>query len=127
MYCVKTYVDKSPIHGLGVFAGEDIAKGTKVWEFVDGFDRTISEEDVLKLPQQAQDYLDTYAYMADGKFCLCGDHGIYTNHSETPNSGSDNGSDYQVALRNIKKGEEITSDYREFDDTSKQDKDNPVY
>jgi SET domain-containing protein len=35
MLLVKTYLDKSAIHGLGVFAGEVIRKGAKVWRFVD--------------------------------------------------------------------------------------------
>jgi len=33
MLLIKTYLDKSPIHGIGVFAGEFIKKGTQVWEF----------------------------------------------------------------------------------------------
>jgi len=125
MYCIKTYVDKSPIHGLGVFAGEDIAEGTKIWEFVEGFDQVIPEENVAKFPQQAQDYLETYAYVLNGKLFLCGDHGVYTNHSDVPNTGpapgaaEDNGYGYEVALRDIKKGEEITSDYRVFDEVSR--------
>ena len=39
MYLVKTYLDKSGIHGMGVFAGEDIPKGTIVWDFVEGVDQ----------------------------------------------------------------------------------------
>ena len=34
MLLVRTYLDKSAIHGLGVFAGEVIRKGTKVrWKW----------------------------------------------------------------------------------------------
>ena len=42
MLLVKTYLEKSAIHGLGVFAGEFIAKGTKIWRFVEDFDRAYS-------------------------------------------------------------------------------------
>lgn len=127
MYCVKTYVDKSHIHGLGVFAGEDIPEGTKIWEFVKGFDQVIDVNDAAKLPEIAQQYLDTYAYILNRKWFLCGDHGIYTNHSDVPNTGpapgapEDDGYGYEVALRDIKKGEEITSDYRAFDEVSRDD------
>ena len=34
MLLVKTYLDRSPIHGLGVYAAERIRKGTKIWRFV---------------------------------------------------------------------------------------------
>ena len=33
MLLVKTYLDKSLIHGVGVFADEFIKKGTLMWEF----------------------------------------------------------------------------------------------
>src|SRR6185312_11978 len=39
MLLVKTYLDKSAIHGLGVFAAERIRKETKIWRFVYGFDQ----------------------------------------------------------------------------------------
>ena len=39
MLLVKTYLDKSRIHGLGVFAAQPICKGAKIWRFVYGFDR----------------------------------------------------------------------------------------
>jgi SET domain-containing protein len=35
------------------------------------------------------------------------------NHSDAPNTSLRNG--YAIARRNIRKGEEITNDYREFD------------
>ena len=43
MLLVKTYLDRSPIHGLGVFAAEFIRKGTRVWRFVESFDRVYSD------------------------------------------------------------------------------------
>ena len=49
MLLVKTYLDKSSIHGLGVFASQVIRKGTKVWRFVDGFDRVYSPTQFAKL------------------------------------------------------------------------------
>ena len=57
MLLVKTYLDKSSIHGLGVFASQVIRKGTKVWRFVDGFDRVYSPTQFAKLPKPARDYL----------------------------------------------------------------------
>jgi uncharacterized protein len=82
MLLVKTYVDRSAIHGLGVFAAEFIRKGTKIWRFVEGFDRAYSPKEFARLPKAARDFLKDYGYRVS-----C----------------------------NIRKGEEITNDYREFD------------
>ena len=58
MLLVKTYLDKSPIHGLGVFAAEPIPKGTKIWRFVEGFDRCYTPKQFAKLPKAARDFLE---------------------------------------------------------------------
>lgn len=122
MYLVKVYVDKSSIHGLGVFAGEDIPKGTVIWKLEPAFDHIYTQEEFDRLPQQAQDYLNIYAYWEHGRIIHCGDCGIYVNHSDSPNVGNmPDDVDREIALYDIKKGEEITSDYRTFDDISKKD------
>ena len=122
MYLVKTYLDKSGIHGIGVFAGEDISKGTVVWDFVEGIDRAYTQSEFDALPATARSYLEFYAFWDKGMIYKCGDHGCYTNHSDAPNTGNwpEPDSMSEVALRDIKKGEEITSDYRTFDEPSRE-------
>lgn len=128
MYLIKTYLDRSAIHGIGVFAGEDIPKGTKVWDFVEGFDQVIDQSDYDALPPQAQEYLTIYAWWENGKIWICGDNGRYTNHSDEPNVVNWPNADSmaEAASRDIKKGEELTSDYRSFDDISKEDLDSVI-
>jgi SET domain-containing protein len=113
MLLVKTYLDKSPIHGLGVFAGEFIRKGRKIWRFVEGFDRFYSPQQFARLPKPARDYIRQHGYRVNGEILLTVDHDHHMNHSDQPNTYLRNG--YAVARRNIRKGEEITNDYREFD------------
>jgi hypothetical protein len=113
MLLVKTYLDKSAIHGLGVFAGEVIRKGTKVWRFVDGFDRAYSPTQFAKLPKPARDYIWNYGYRVDGEILLTSDHDHHMNHSDNANTHWHNG--HIVATRTIRKGEEITNNYRQFD------------
>ena len=113
MLLVKTYLDKSAIHGLGVFAGELIRKGTKIWRFVEGFDHAYSPKQFAKLPKQARDFLKNYGYRVDGEVLFTVDNDRHINHSEDPNTFLKSG--YAIARRNIRKGEEITNDYREFD------------
>jgi len=113
MLLVQTYLDKSPIHGIGVFAGEFIRKGTKIWRFVEGFDRCYTSKQFARLPKPARDYLKLYGYRVDGEILFTVDHDHYMNHSEKPNTVLRGG--YAIAARNIAKGAEITNDYREFD------------
>jgi Proteins containing SET domain len=113
MLLVKTYLDKSPIHGIGVFAGELIRKDTKIWRFVEGFDRAYSPKEFARLPKPARDYLKNYGYRVDGEILFTVDHDHHMNHSDNPNTYLKSG--YTIARRNIRKGEEITNDYREFD------------
>ncbi len=113
MLLVKTYLDKSPIHGLGVFAGEPIAKGTKIWRFVEGFDRCYTPKQFARLPKPARDFLKDYGYRVDGEVLFTVDNDHHMNHSDQPNTVLRGG--YAIAAKNIAKGVEITNDYREFD------------
>lgn len=112
MLLVSTRVQPSPIAGLGLFAAERIKAGQVWWRFDDRIDRTFSPAIYEDLPCQTQDWLRTYAYLQGGVWVLCGDHAMFVNHSEEPNSitaGSES-----IAVRDIEPGEEIVENYREF-------------
>lgn len=113
MLLVKTYLDKSAIHGLGVFAGQFIRKGTKIWRYVEGFDRAYSPKQFARLPKPARDFIKFHGYRVDGEILFTVDHDRHMNHSDDANTYLHNG--YAIARRNIAKGTEITNDYREFD------------
>jgi len=113
MLLVRTYLDSSSIHGLGVFADEFIRKGTKVWRFVEGFDRAYSPKEFARLPKAAKNYIQVHGYRVDGEILLTVDHDHHMNHSERANTHWSNG--HIVASRNIPKGAEITNNYRLFD------------
>lgn len=113
MLLVKTYLDRSPIHGLGVFAAEFIAKGAKIWRYVEGFDRCYTPKQFARLPKPARDFLKDYGYRVDGEIIFTVDNDHYINHSDDPNTYLHNG--YAIARRSIRKGQEITNDYREFE------------
>jgi hypothetical protein len=113
MLLVKTYIDQSAIHGLGVFADEFIRKGKKIWRFVEGYDRIYSPKQFAELPKAAKDFVRFYGYRVDGEIILTVDHDRNINHSENANTVWQSG--YSIARRNIRKGEEITNDYRDID------------
>ena len=113
MLLVKTYVGKSKVHGLGVFAGQSIRKGAKIWRFVYGFDRFYTRKRLAKLPKPARDYINLHGYQWDNEILLSMDYDTFMNHSENPNTDFHNG--FVIARSNIRKGEEITNDYRAFE------------
>src|SRR5476649_407296 len=113
MMLVKTYLDRSRIHGIGVFADEFIVRETNIWRFVEGFDRVYSAKKFAKLPKPAREYIKRYGYRVDGEILFTVDHDCHVNHSDHPNTYLKNG--YVIARCNIAGGEEITNDYREFD------------
>lgn len=120
MLLVKTKVAPSKIHGLGLFADEDIAKGTVIWKFNEIIDKKIDPEILNSLPETAREFILTYAYLENGKYILCCDNDQYTNHSETPNVDTISDPSKSIAVKDIKKGEEILEDYRTYDSDFKR-------
>jgi len=113
MLLVKTYLDKSPIHGIGVFAGETIRKDAKIWRFVYGFDRFYNRRTLAKLPKQARDFIKLHGYQWGKEVLVSMDHDTFMNHSDAANTYFRGG--YVLARRTIRKGTEITNDYRAFE------------
>lgn len=113
MNLVKTYIDKSNISGIGLFADEFIAKGTKVWH-LDELDLIISYEKFEFLSEIEKEFIIKYAYTEKGNYILCSDNARFYNHSFNPNVESVG--QYEVAKIDIQKGEEMTCDYFKIND-----------
>ena len=121
MLLVKTYPAPSRIEGIGVFAGQDIQKGTVTWKFEPGFDLSFSKEEVGDMPPLTQQFMKKYSVlsMVSGTYVLCNDDARFTNHSASPNLESiivkGDAEKIARANRDIRKGEELTIDYRTID------------
>ncbi|MBI4152356.1 SET domain-containing protein [Candidatus Woesearchaeota archaeon] len=126
MLFVKTKVLPSKIQGLGLFADEFIQKGTIIWKFTPGFDLKFTKRTILKLPEPVQVYLANYSWLSkkSGKYCFCSDDARYFNHSQNPNCLSayleDKEEVITTAVKNIRKGEEMTDDYGAFEKDFKE-------
>ncbi len=96
-------VKQSSINGRGIFAARDFKKGEVVlpWQIV-----VLTKEQVDNLPESEKHYVDRYQ---DDGYLLHQEPERYINHSCDPNTGVQGHSD--VAIRDIAKGEEITTDY----------------
>lgn len=116
MILVPVYVDKSAIHGLGVFAAEPIPRGTQVWRFTPGFDLELDPAEVERQPKRFREKLLHYGYVDPrlDRYILCCDDARFLNHSDWPNLEPDFTLDrhgVDIAVRDIRAGEELTTDY----------------
>ena len=114
MLLVKTKLGQSKINGIGLFADEFIAKGTKVIER-SFLDVTIIKDKLNHLSNYCRNQILNYGCCrADLVYLEC-DDARFVNHSDTPNmDGSE--AYYDIALKDINPGEELTEDYRVIDD-----------
>lgn len=100
----------SPKIGFGVVATKLIPKGTITWA-LDKLDRVFSEAELAAFGNLYQEILDTYCYRDhNGNSILCWDHARFVNHSFN-SSCITTAYDYELAVRDILPGEQLTDDY----------------
>lgn len=115
MLVVEAYAGKSSIEGLGLIARVHIPARTCIWVMQPGFDIVLTESQWRELSPVARAQVEKYTYIdvETGHYVLCADDARYMNHSDTPNTTSRPDSTWTT--RDIAPGEELTTDYREFD------------
>lgn len=96
-------IKPSKIHGLGIFAMRDIKKGEIVLRWKP---KVLSESEVEKLPREERKFVFN---VGGNKYYLMQKPERYMNHSCENNTTVQN--DCDVAIRDIKAGEEITANY----------------
>ena len=95
--------------GYGVVATRPIPRGTITW-VLDELDQRIPAHRARRFSALHRKQLDKYAFVdRDGSLILCWDLARYVNHSCEPSCISIY--DFEVALRDIRPGEELTDDY----------------
>ena len=103
--------------GHGVFATRFIPRGTITWA-LDEFDQVLAPAQVAALKPAQRAQVEEYAYVdARGNYVLCWDLGRYVNHACAPTSRGV-GPSFEVAVRDIRPGEQLTSDYAELNITA---------
>lgn len=115
-------IDKSDIHNLGAFAIRDIRKGTKIIEYVgEIITKTESKKRSQKIFQEHlanKDKGSVYIFTLNNEQDLDGNVSYNTarflNHSCNPNCEAinENSHIWIYALNDIKKGDELTYNYR---------------
>jgi uncharacterized protein len=116
--CFKLKIKPSKIHRFGVFADEQIPKGRKVIEYTG---QRLNRKQVAAMNTTKLTYLftlDKY-WTLDG--AIGGSGAEFINHSCAPNVRATifKGHILYIALREVKKGEELLIDYRFGKDVQK--------
>lgn len=96
--------------GVGVFATRRIPRGTLTW-VLDPLDVVLPDAAVQELDPLRRAVFDRYAWVEQGRWILCWDHGRYVNHACDANCIG-LGVQFEIALRDIEEGEQLTDDYR---------------
>src|SRR5690606_10407921 len=100
----------NPEKGYGLVATKFIPKGTITW-VQDDLDRIFTKDEVANLNPFIKKYLDIYSFTnKNGDRVLCWDNGKFVNHSFKPSCFS-TPYDFEIAIRDIHPGEELTDDY----------------
>ncbi|MBI5556744.1 MAG: SET domain-containing protein [Deltaproteobacteria bacterium] len=122
MLTIATYLDRSGLHGIGVFAGRDIAGGQVIWEFNPLLDLEFTGEQWRRMQEKASPHsfrhIRRYSYKEDNKFYLCLDNAQFMNHSSDHHNVANNkNNNTMVAKGDIRKGEELLCNYFEYCDS----------
>ncbi len=102
---MKAYIGESKLHGKGVFASRDIIKGETLF-IIKGQEVNF----LINNKKQAEIAGFNWIGMGKNRWIDPNGYGLYINHSCEANSAI-KGKVTVFAIRNIKKGEEITTDY----------------
>jgi hypothetical protein len=96
--------------GYGIVATHFIPRGTVTW-VRDDFDQAFSLAQVERMAPLYRDIVAKYCFVdGRGDFVLCWDLARYINHS-CDSSCRSAGYDFELAVRDIHPGEELTDDY----------------
>jgi SET domain-containing protein len=109
MIVIPVTVRKSRIRGRGVFAARRIVKGTVVVRS-GSTERHYTREQYKAFSRSYKRILDKFGYWENGVLVYPTDATKYLNHSCEPNLI--NLGSVDIAARTIRKGEELTYDYK---------------
>jgi len=99
--------------GYGVFATDDIPEGTIVY-VKDSLEVVITPTEFLLHTEEMKEVIEKYSYIDEhGNRIISWDFAKYVNHCCNCNTMS-TGYGFEIAIRDIKKGDQITDEYGIF-------------
>ena len=109
----------SDLHGVGLFADEDIKKGQLIYTASPLLDLNITQEQFDSLEQKEKDEVLWWGFFDQPSKMWHVDFDVskFINHSSDATITQDDNHDeaYLIATRDIQTGEELTQNYLEFE------------
>ncbi len=110
---------ESPLHGIGLFADQDIVKGTLIFTASPLLDVNLTPEQFDSLDAKEKEEVRWWGFFDQPTQMWHVDFDVahFVNHSYEPTTSQDAGhtTAYLIALRDIQVGEELTQNYLEFE------------
>lgn len=122
MLIVETYLAPSRVHGIGLFAANDIPARSVVWKFQNFIDTVMPPERFLRLCREVDNFtlqhLMNSTYRRNSQYFYLTDNARFINHSQECCNIAFADDYTEIALRDIKSGEELLENYTlSYDDT----------
>jgi len=119
MIHINYKLDKSNKHGIGLFANEDLRKGQLVYTASPILDVNITQEQFDSLTDREKEEFRWWGFFDESlqRWHVDFDVSKFINHSieGTLTQGENHKEAYLITTRDIKKGEELTQNYLEFE------------
>ncbi len=115
MLTVNTYLAPSAVHGIGLFATDNIPAGTPVWKFNSHIDKVFSPEEFCKITRELnhcslRHFLNS-VYRRGGLFYYLTDNARFINHCSDKANVAFADDCMEIATRDIQAHEELLEDY----------------
>ncbi len=119
MIHIKYKLDRSPEHGIGLFAAEDLVAGQLIYTASPLLDLNISQEQFDSLSEAEQNEVRWWGFKIekDNVWHVDFDVSKFINHSyaATVTQSPEHEDAYLITTRAVKAGEELTQNYLEFE------------
>ncbi|MEI6850605.1 MAG: SET domain-containing protein-lysine N-methyltransferase [Candidatus Saccharibacteria bacterium] len=119
MIHIKYNLKSSKLHGIGLFSNQDIKKDGIIYTASPLLDLDITEEQFQTLNDSEKSEIIYWGFFDEPskKWHVDFDVSKFINHSNNPTVTQDDSHDeaYLIAINDIKKGEELTQNYLEFE------------
>jgi uncharacterized protein len=86
MMIVKNYVAPSKIHGVGLFAGENVEKDQIIYVLTPGIDLVMTPDAIEKFGEEFSRFMGVYAYrdIKSGEITISLDNALIHEPSQSP-------------------------------------------
>lgn len=119
MIHIKYKLDRSDHHGIGLFADQDIRKGTLIYTASPMLDTNITQEQFDALDEKEKKEVRWWGFFDEPtqKWHVDFDVSHFINHSHegTVTQDPEHSDAYLVATKDMTTGEELTQNYLEFE------------